>query len=341
MPLDIELNTEAPRVRVLSSKTVELVCALQLLADIKHHQFAMEWAKPIYQRMSDKRLAFLRKIANLQMQGLELLEFVLEERIFDDVEQFINQLSAYENDFFIYKITGEELSFEDIKKIKADENHLSVIKEEKPWLAGSLDTIKDIVSNTAEFQNDLTEILKEIASPEFRDKITETAKDYHQEIELLNQRLMKNEPLDVAQEILGKKFRRVYDFREYFFIPSFFISPHNIRLFSKTAQLLVYDLRNDLIAKNELGNKLSANLKVISDKTRLEILRLLISKANYGKRIASRLNLTTATISHHLEQLKSVNLVKEDREKNIKIFSANIAEIDKLLENIKDYLYNK
>lgn len=342
MPLDIELNTEIPRVRVLSSETVELVCAMQLLADIKHHQFAKDWANNIYSRLSEKSLTLLRGISNLRMQGLELLEFILEERIFDDVEKFINKLSASENDDFISKITGEELDFDEIKKIRENEKYLSVIEEEKPWLVrGSFNIIKDLFNKTEELKADLAELLQEIYSSEFKEKIKEISIEYHMEIDKLNQKLMKKKPLDAAQEIMGKKFVRVFNFKEYFFIPSYFISPHNIRTFNQRAQMLVYDFRNYMKSKNELSGKLSANLKVLSDKTRLEILRLLISNSNYGKNIASRLDLTTATISHHLEQLKSVNLVTEDREKNFKIFSANVEEIDKLLESIKDYLYNK
>jgi len=147
-------------------------------------------------------------------------------------------------------------------------------------------------------------------------------------------------PQEMVQKLIEKKWD-VKDLEEYVFVPSYFISPHHIMIYNRKTMIVVYDMRSNKTSIDEKGQVIAARLKIMSDKTRLEILRLLISDSSYGKVMSATLNLSTATISHHLEQLKAANLVTENKVKNIKYFSANIEEIDKLLEDFKDYLYNK
>jgi DNA-binding transcriptional ArsR family regulator len=73
----------------------------------------------------------------------------------------------------------------------------------------------------------------------------------------------------------------------------------------------------------------------------LEILRAITSEPTYGKLLAEKLNLTTATISHHIEVLKSVQLIKEKRIKNIKYFEANSEEIKKIFDEGLEYLFKE
>jgi len=342
MPLDFEMNTNRPVTKVIFSKNVELIAAASLLADAKHHQFAKEWSDIAYKTISEKSLGILKYLSNLPIQGLEVLEFILEDKILDDSKLFINSLIEYNDTDFIYKIFSEELSYEEINRLKEDEVFFEELIKEKKWLVnGNVDAFKFLVNHTKAFKYDLAQLYKELDAQEFDNKLNSLKTLYDDQISDLNNKLMRQEPLDLAQELMGKKFARVFDFKEYIFIPSFFISPHNIRTFNNRTQIVVYDIRSNKDGKREEGEKISESLKVISDKTRLEILRLLISKANYGKTIADRLDLSTATISHHLEQLKKINLVTEERVKNYKYFKANEEEIDKLFEAIINYLYNK
>lgn len=341
MPFDIEMNTNLPNVKIMPSKSVELVTAVSLLSDIKHHQFAKEWSDQIIRKLTKKSSDMLKLLSNMPLQGLEILEFILEDRIFEDTEAFIHRLLHYDELQFIYKMSSEELSIDEIKNLKEDKNLFDMVKQEKMWFVNnSFEVMEYMIYETTDFKKNLVQLYREVETDDFNERYFSLKSDYLSQINDLNHHLLKSNPLDTAQKLLGKKFARVFDFKEYFFIPSYFISPHNIRIFNQKAQMVVFDMRSDKEEKREEGERLSSSLRIISDKTRLEILRLLLSKSNYGKTIASRIGLTTATISHHLEQLKSINLVTEERIKNYKYFKANEEEIDKLLEGIKNYLYN-
>ncbi len=59
--------------------------------------------------------------------------------------------------------------------------------------------------------------------------------------------------------------------------------------------------------------------KIISDKTKFDIIKLLSKERLYNAQIAERLSLSTATISYHMNQLLSINIVYVEKENN-KIF---------------------
>jgi len=50
----------------------------------------------------------------------------------------------------------------------------------------------------------------------------------------------------------------------------------------------------------------------------------------FGKELSSKIGIGTSTVSHHLEQLRSIGLLHEEREKNVKYFSINISEYNHL-----------
>ena len=61
--------------------------------------------------------------------------------------------------------------------------------------------------------------------------------------------------------------------------------------------------------------------KALGDETRLSILRILLEGESYGELIASRLNLTNATVSHHLKKLEEVGLVESRRTQFYRLYS--------------------
>ena len=66
--------------------------------------------------------------------------------------------------------------------------------------------------------------------------------------------------------------------------------------------------------------------KTLADETRLQILRLLAEKPCYGHELATRLNLSNSTISHHVSLLSIQGLIRAYREENKVYFSLDPAE---------------
>ena len=71
--------------------------------------------------------------------------------------------------------------------------------------------------------------------------------------------------------------------------------------------------------------------KALSDPARREILMLLKEKPLSAGEIASHFEMTGATISYHLNNLKKADLVTETREKNFIYYDLNISVVEEVM----------
>ncbi|MBQ4311819.1 MAG: winged helix-turn-helix transcriptional regulator [Oscillospiraceae bacterium] len=71
--------------------------------------------------------------------------------------------------------------------------------------------------------------------------------------------------------------------------------------------------------------------KALSDPARREILDLLKDGRLSAGDIASRFDMTGATVSYHLKQLKKADLVYETREKNFIYYSLNTSVFEDIM----------
>lgn len=81
---------------------------------------------------------------------------------------------------------------------------------------------------------------------------------------------------------------------------------------------------------------LSDTLKAISDPVRRDILELLKYEKKSAGEIASHFNLTNATVSYHLKELKKAELILETKVKNYRYYELNISVFEEVLIWIKN-----
>lgn len=81
---------------------------------------------------------------------------------------------------------------------------------------------------------------------------------------------------------------------------------------------------------------LSDTFKAISDPVRREILELLKYDKKSAGEIASKFNLTNATVSYHLKELKKADLIIESKYKNYIYYEINISVFEEVLIWIKN-----
>lgn len=72
-------------------------------------------------------------------------------------------------------------------------------------------------------------------------------------------------------------------------------------------------------------------MKALSDPTRRSILNLLKQGSMTAGDIGENFEMTGATISHHLSQLKKAGLIQENREKNFIYYSLNASVLEEVL----------
>lgn len=148
--------------------------------------------------------------------------------------------------------------------------------------------------------------------------------------------LKKASPLEVAQEYMGKRFARVSDYMEYYFIPSKYFENQPMRFFNDNCLVLITPL-TPIESKFSL-EEMSTILKIIGDPTRLSIMTLLKEKAMYGKEIADMLDMKAPTITHHIDQLNKINLLYTEQIGQIKYFSLNRKKFSSLLNSLNQFL---
>ena len=76
---------------------------------------------------------------------------------------------------------------------------------------------------------------------------------------------------------------------------------------------------------------LSETMKALSDPARREILNLLKAGRMTAGGIAGHFDMTAATVSYHLSQLKKAGLIFESREKNYIYYSLNASVLEEVL----------
>lgn len=76
---------------------------------------------------------------------------------------------------------------------------------------------------------------------------------------------------------------------------------------------------------------MSETLKAISDPVRRDILNMLKEEKKSAGEIAERFNLTGATVSYHLSQLKKANLITENKYKNFIYYELNVSVFEEVL----------
>lgn len=85
------------------------------------------------------------------------------------------------------------------------------------------------------------------------------------------------------------------------------------------------------------GKYLYSLMKNLGDKSKFEILTLLKDKEMYGQQIAEALNLTTATISYHMNDLVVCNFVQVYRTDTKIYYSLNKEVIKKFISDLDQY----
>ena len=80
-------------------------------------------------------------------------------------------------------------------------------------------------------------------------------------------------------------------------------------------------------------------LKVLSDKSKFEILKTLTSQKLYGSQIAEMLNLTNAILSYHMSALAHLQLIFVDKDNNKVFYTLNKNKLKEYLTTLENLFF--
>lgn len=102
--------------------------------------------------------------------------------------------------------------------------------------------------------------------------------------------------------------------------------------------VLYFDVFENDKWSNELDNNLLIKFKVLSDKSKLQILILLKKKDMYSLELAKELDLSTGTISHHMSALLQAGFVTVEKQSGKVYYQVNKEEILIFIQKINNLL---
>ncbi len=266
----------------------------------------IEVASEILKNLSPKELELLIWIKK-EVAGFPLGEFFIHspEKTFNGIINYIKSISFID---FLYIFHAESVAKE---KIELSTEYLN---------ENDVEHIISLMSKVSEYVN------AQINEGEYEEKLF-----------TLYNGLKKYPPLEYCQIIMGKRFARVSEYKKFFFVPvKYLISQSTCRIFNSSELLQMIAINNN--KKVFSDDEIYESLKIIADKTRLEIIKYIKDKSYYGKELADKLNMKPPTISHHIEQLNKIGLIHLEQIGNTKYFSLNRIRFRELVTSLENFL---
>lgn len=318
------------------SKFIEIIGIINGMVEEENYRYDKTLIEEAKKNITKNSTEILGKISKLRLKGLEMIEFLVVLEEFNDVEKILSMISTLDNTEYLYRFFGEDIDKQAIKDVLKGNLEINRLIKDEPWFReNDIEILNYLFYDTLKFRASVERLIREVDNKLTEEKLAHLKTGYLLAMDEIKQSLKEMTPLNVAQEIMGKEFKRVYDFSRYIFTPSYFINRKHIRIFNKSTQIQIYNIGEEAV--DDL-DKIVKLLKTFSDSTRLEILRRLSKDPDYGREIAEKMDLSPATISHHLEQLRAIGVINEERIRNVKYYSTNPKEVKKLLSKIERYI---
>lgn len=333
------------KTEVITSRTAELIFAANLVASEEGSRPGAPegWGgvqRPLLPRSVQN---FLPRLKDFWWPTMGLVDFLCHNGHFQDTRAFVDDLTKRPLDQFLATLLNGDLTPAEIGDLLQDPARLTGwLPRLSRFSRGTEEAFKGLLRDPEGHRQGLLSLLLASDTPWFQETFTRLTRESAATIKTIELRLAVEEPLSVAESLREKPIHHGSgDFDRYTFIPSRLIGHHHIQSWS--GGHVVFFLQEgglSLTGPTEAGNELAEFLKVLGDRTRMDILRLLCCGPSYGKEIAASLRLTTATVSRHLDQLKAAGLVKEDRAdaNNVKRLRYVHESLESQIDKLKAYL---
>lgn len=282
-------------------------------------------------KLEDK-YRFLGEILKaLPIYDLSIFEFLINYQ-WDtfDLSEFENYLLKMSDEDFFYTFFGESIERTLIQEALRDTEGFDLLYQKEFASTRNYLAIANLFQNKKRFVSEFISCAKAFATEEFYTWIIGKDKELDDFFMDMKQELSNLKPLEFSEKLMGKSFHNRGPYHNFIFVPSYFVPYRVIRFFGEN-QILFYSMQNKKLDNQEIIKI----LKVVADETRFHLIELLSENGTMiGKDLAAELGVATSTISHHMEQLKSIGLLNEEKVKNSKYYSINSGTMQELMQQL-------
>ena len=340
-------DLDAPPVaaaRVILSPVSELIFASNFA--LSHDQafagFDPEWRAEQRRQLPESARPYMEFAEEgLDWATLSLCDYVTASDIHDDWEELAAFVLGKPIEDFVSVVLNGDIPGEEMERLfsqpdKAADwaDRLSCFSRMKPERAVA------VFADPKGFRERLLAFVEANRTEAFAAKMAELLPRFKSRMESIGERLKGKDPIAFAEELSRKPCPYPREFRSYSFVPSYFVGKKHLYSYGGGNFEYVFNIAELPESDREESKVLSELLRVLGDRTRLDILRMLSEGPSYGKELAGRLGLTTATVSRQLDQLKSAGLVLEERAdtNNVKLVRLERSAVDKLFGQLQNFL---
>lgn len=301
-----------------------------------------EWRARQAEELPAQAIAYLGFAAReLGWATLSLCDFVERSGIYDDWPAFAAAVAAAPVDEFLYVLLNEDIPADRVAEFLGDPARAPEWKDRLSALSRMSEAaILKIFREPEEFRRRLLDYVGANDTPAFRESLVAKENLRSARLEELRARLRSADPLQVARSLAKNAAWDEAGCRSCTFVPSRFLGGVNLASRHGDGLLVFFDALSVVPPPSEDSRSLAQDLKVLGDKTRLDILRRLSEAPSYCKELAHVLELSPATISRQLDQLKAAGLVDEEPPDaaNVKLVRLVPSATVALFERLKAFL---
>jgi DNA-binding transcriptional ArsR family regulator len=324
------------------SYVVELIMAATLATNRPSSLsgFDENWQRAQYALLPASARAFIERTRAFSCPTLSVIDFVTMSSEFDDVDRFFAVVRSASPAEFLRVLLNSDLPLAVVTDCLANPAAAAAHVGRLSYFSRMpAEDLVSLFSDPLGFREELLDFLAANRTSVFEDRVKETASRYAERSREIRDRLTKTHPLALAEELKKRPFTR-HPFQRYTFVPSYFEGYMSITSDDGKNFLFLFNVFPGSGGGTAEGDLVADRLRVLADRSRLEILRQLVSGPSYCTEIAVRLKLTTATVSRHLDQLKKAGLVIEEKadSQNVKLVRVDRTAVANLFDTAQRYL---
>jgi DNA-binding transcriptional ArsR family regulator len=311
---------------------------LELEKDIKLDKEIVNWVENTLDKIPDDKKSDLEVYFNEESYfGICLISEIPLLNI-NSIEEYINYLKHKEPAYFLKKFTESgygpavDIKIEKVKELIQNEKKAADFVQNELNLSSSQKwNLLQFYFNPEKMKSDFINLLDWYYYNIFSDEI-DWIKEKYDKINSKYQENLKrygNKYLEnilsrfIDEPLAGEKVTVVFSyFHETALLNSFTDKSHTFYLIGFRFPDIFAGDKQGLLGSLEL-------FKSLADETRLNIISLLAEKTMYGNELAEKLNLSNATISHHVSKLLVNNIIQAKKEDNKLYYRLNKNKFEK------------
>lgn len=201
-----------------------------------------------------------------------------------------------------------------------------------------------VLRNPAAVKADLVEVLDTYHSEIYSKHTSVVFEAIEASVPAALETLELRPPLEAVEHLTGGyTFSPTLGLRTITLAASVFIYPFmSARIDEATGHaLIIYGVTSDVLDGYEptpQPTALVAQLRAVADPNRLTILRLLVEQPMYTSDVIRQLGLSQTTIHHHLAQLRSAGLVRQQRDRKGMEYSIRTEALLEVLRSLEEWV---